>query len=50
LKPGDIVILDNLQSLKGKAVREAIRVAGARLLVLPTYSPDLTQSNRSWPS
>jgi transposase len=41
LRPGDIVILDNLQSHKGKAVREAIRTAGARLLFLPAYSPDL---------
>jgi transposase len=41
LKPGDLVILDNLGSHKGKAVRTAIRAAGARLLFLPKYSPDL---------
>jgi transposase len=41
LKPGDIVILDNLGSHKGKAVRAAVRAAGARLLFLPKYSPDL---------
>ena len=41
LKPGDIVIMDNLGSHKGKAVRQAIRNAGARLLFLPKYSPDL---------
>lgn len=41
LKPGDIVILDNLGSHKGAAVRNAIRAAGARLLFLPPYSPDL---------
>ena len=41
LKPGDIVILDNLASHKGKAVRQAIRNAGARLWFLPPYSPDL---------
>lgn len=41
LKPGDIVIMDNLGSHKGKAVRAAIRAAGARLLFLPPYSPDL---------
>ncbi len=41
LKPGDVVILDNLGSHKGKAVRAAIRNAGARLLFLPPYSPDL---------
>ena len=41
LKPGDIVILDNLGSHKGLAVRAAIRSAGARMLFLPPYSPDL---------
>ena len=41
LKPGDIVVMDNLGSHKGKAVRQAIRKAGARLLFLPKYSPDL---------
>jgi transposase len=41
LQPGDIVIIDNLGSHKGKAVRQAIRQAGARLLFLPKYSPDL---------
>ncbi len=41
LKPGDIVVMDNLGSHKGKAVRRAIRQAGARLFFLPKYSPDL---------
>jgi transposase len=41
LKRGDVVILDNLGSHKGKAVRRAIRSVGARLLFLPKYSPDL---------
>jgi len=41
LKPDDIVILDNLGSHKSKAVRAAIRAAGARLFFLPPYSPDL---------
>ena len=41
LRRGDIVILDNLGSHKGKAVRSAIRAAGARLFFLPPYSPDL---------
>ena len=41
LKPGDVVILDNLGSHKGKAVRRAIREVGARLVFLPKYSPDL---------
>ena len=41
LRPGDIVIMDNLGSHKGKAVRAAIRKAGAHLIFLPKYSPDL---------
>ena len=41
LRPGDIVILDNLGSHKGKAVRQLIRSAGAKLFFLPKYSPDL---------
>ena len=41
LLPNDIVIMDNLGSHKAKAVRQAIRRAGARLLFLPKYSPDL---------
>jgi transposase len=41
LKPGDIVVMDNLGSHKSKAVRHAIKDAGARLWFLPPYSPDL---------
>src|SRR4051812_18367187 len=41
LRPGDIVIVDNLGSHKGKAVRRAIRAVGAKLFFLPKYSPDL---------
>ena len=41
LKPGDIVIIDNLGSHKGKAIRQTIRAAGAKLFFLPKYSPDL---------
>ena len=41
LRPGDIVVMDNLGSHKGKAVRKAIRKAGATLFFLPPYSPDL---------
>jgi transposase len=41
LRPGDIVIFDNLGSHKSKAVRKAIRAAGAKLFFLPPYSPDL---------
>ena len=39
LAPGDVVVMDNLGSHKGKAVRGAIRSAGAKLLFLPKYSP-----------
>ena len=41
LRPGDIVVMDNLGSHKGQAVRRAIRNAGAKLFFLPPYSPDL---------
>lgn len=41
LAPGDIVIMDNLGSHKGNAVRAAIRAARAKLFFLPPYSPDL---------
>lgn len=41
LRNGDIVIMDNLGSHKGKAVRDLIRSAGAKLFFLPKYSPDL---------
>jgi transposase len=40
LKPGDIVVMDNLSAHKVPGVREAIEAAGARLLYLPPYSPD----------
>jgi transposase len=41
LAAGDIVIMDNLGSHKGQAVRQPIRAAGAKLFFLPRYSPDL---------
>ena len=41
LAEGDIVVLDNLGSHKGKPARAAIRAKGAHLLFLPPYSPDL---------
>lgn len=49
LKPGDIVVMDNLGSHKAKAIRAAIRRAGARLFFLPQYSPDLIRSRSSSP-
>ncbi len=45
---GDIVIMDNLGSHKGKAVRDAIRSVGARLWYLPPYSPDLNPIEQSF--
>jgi transposase len=41
LAPGDVVVLDNLSSHKGPRVRQLIEAAGASLLFLPPYSPDL---------
>ena len=41
LRPGDIVIMDNLPAHKVSGVRDAIEAAGATLLYLPPYSPDL---------
>lgn len=40
LKPGDIVVLDNLSAHKVSGVREAIEATGSKLLYLPPYSPD----------
>ena len=40
LRPGDIVIMDNLSSHKGPRTRALIEAAGAQLLFLPPYSPD----------
>jgi transposase len=40
LRPGDIVVMDNLSSHKGPKVREMIEAAGAELRYLPPYSPD----------
>ena len=40
LRPGDLVIMDNLPAHKVAGVRDTIEAAGARLLYLPPYSPD----------
>jgi transposase len=40
LRPGQIVVMDNLSAHKMPAIRAAIHAAGARLLLLPPYSPD----------
>jgi transposase len=41
LRRGDVVVMDNLSSHKAAAIRKAIRAAGALLIFLPPYSPDL---------
>ncbi len=41
LAPGDVVVMDNLPAHKVAGVREAIQAAGASVLYLPPYSPDL---------
>ena len=41
LRPGDVVIMDNLSSHKRRRIRELIEDAGAHLVFLPAYSPDL---------
>lgn len=48
LRPGDIVIMDNLPSHKVKGVREAIEAVGAQLWYLPAYSPDLNPIEPMW--
>ena len=40
LRPGDVVVMDNLSVHKGAAIRDAIQAAGAELRFLPPYSPD----------
>ena len=46
LRPGDVVILDNLSSHKGPSVRALIEAAGASLLYLPPYSPDFNPDRK----
>ncbi len=41
LRPGDVVVMDNLGSHRGSAVRRALKAVGAKLFFLPKYSPDL---------
>jgi transposase len=48
LRPGNIVVIDNLGSHKRQAVRAAIRRAGARLIFLPPYSPDLNPIEKTF--
>jgi transposase len=48
LKPGDVVIMDNLSSHKGPRVREMIEAEGAGLLYLPPYSPDFNPIEKAF--
>jgi transposase len=48
LKPGDIVVLDNVGAHKPEAALARIRAAGARVLFLPPYSPDLNPIEHCW--
>ena len=48
LKPGDIVVMDNLGSHKGPAVRAMVKAAGAKLLFLPPYSPDFNPIEKAF--
>lgn len=48
LRPGDVVIMDNLSSHKRVGVREAIEDVGADLWYLPPYSPDLNPIEMLW--
>lgn len=48
LRPGDVVVMDNLSAHKVDGVRELVENAGAELLYLPPYSPDLNPIEKAW--
>ena len=48
LRPGDVVVLDRLNPHKAESVRELIEGAGARLIFLPSYSPDFNPIEHAW--
>ena len=48
LRPGQVVVLDNLSVHKAPRVRQLIEAAGCRLLFLPPYSPDLSPIEPAW--
>jgi transposase len=48
LRPGDVVVMDNLNIHKMRAVRSAIEAAGAIPVYLPTYSPELNPIELLW--
>ena len=48
LKPGDVVVMDNLSAHKSSAVKKAIEEVGAELLYLSPYSPDFNPIEQMW--
>ena len=48
LRPGDVVVMDNLSAHKNPYTRSLIRKAGAKVLFLPAYSPDLNPIEMMW--
>ena len=48
LRPGDVVVMDNLNVHKGPAISRAIEAHGARLMWLPPYSPDFNPIEQAW--
>lgn len=48
LRPGQVVVMDNLSAHKVEGVRQRIEAAGAQLLYLPPYSPDLNPIEQAW--
>ncbi|HET6840098.1 MAG TPA: transposase, partial [Candidatus Angelobacter sp.] len=48
LRPGQVVVMDNLAAHKVAGVRETIEAAGARLVYLPPYSPDFNPIEPCW--
>jgi transposase len=48
LRPGDVVVMDNLAAHKVSGIRQAIEAVGAQLLYLPPYSPDLNPIEKCW--
>jgi transposase len=48
LRPGDIVILDNLKAHKSEVAQKLVAARGASILFLPAYSPDLNPVEKMW--
>jgi transposase len=48
LRPGDIVVVDNLSAHKQSCIRALVEAVGARLLYLPPYSPDFSPIEPCW--